>query len=145
MKIYVGSLMKKIFLISPLIVFVAACGPSRLDQIEEAVHRSVDACYEMGEMSEMGETVGFEGPLKRLEIMKNYGVSFSAATKINSLLEHRFELADGYAKVSFESPQMNCMIEAISCQSLVFASLDLDDPMKALEGEIAKVTVQSNK
>jgi len=117
--------MKQIILISALLLTITGCGPSN-DNIK-------NACLEMAQTS-----VGFTGPSKRMDIMKNYGMTIETASAYN-------QIVGGYSGLLSQAQQYNfknaeaCLIKAFSCQRVLDSLVNGDqDYMNWLMEEMPK-------
>lgn len=105
--------MKQIALISALLLTITGCGPSN-DNIN-------NACLEMAQTS-----VGLSGPSKRMDIMKNYGMTIETASAYNQIVGGYSGLLSQARKYDFKNSEA-CLVNAFSCQRVLDSLVNGDD------------------
>lgn len=66
-----------------------------------------NACLEMNATS-----IGFTGPSKRIDIMKNYGFSLDEASTLNFVINQTYEVSSAW---SFDETKSDCLMDTYSC------------------------------
>ena len=66
-----------------------------------------NACLEMDATS-----IGFTGPSKRIDIMKDYGFSLDEASTLNFVINQTYEVSAAW---SFDETKSDCVMNTYSC------------------------------
>ena len=103
-----SDLIRNLVVISLTLSFLS-CGNSREENIR-------NACIEMSSTS-----VGFTGPSKRMEIMKNYGFDVELAAALNVIIRSNFNAAQEW---SWRPQTESCIRNQYSCEAVLNVFFD---------------------